>query len=205
VANAQAAVRCGLLHARGDVDRGAADAALGIDAGTHQHAPSVDAGADVEVGDAAVAQHQRRVFVRRLDHRQPGAHREFGVVLARRLGTEGGEHAVAGVLQHAPVVGVDRGGEALERAVHHGVDLLGVQALADRGGAHDIDEQHRHLLELLARQVGLAQRAQAIELAQQRCQRRVDHRTAENRALRLERGDRGGDGGGGVGHQISVA
>ena len=88
-----------------------------------------------------------------------------------------------------PWCGLHDGGEALERAVHHRVDRLRVELLAHRGGADDVDEQHRHLLELLVRRRFGAR--SAASFAAQRRQRGVDHRVAEQRALRLERGDRG--------------
>ena len=69
-------------------------------------------------------------------------HGALGVILARGLGAERGQHAVARVLQDPAVQRVDCGGEARERAVHHGVDLLRVQPLADRGRTDDIDKQH---------------------------------------------------------------
>ena len=109
----------------------------------------------------------------------------------RCLGAEGGEHAVAGVLQHPAVVRLHDRGEALERAVHHRVDLLGLEMLAHRRGADDVDEQHRHLLELLAHRRPL--RALRGQLAPQRRERRVDDGIAERRPLRFERSDGGGE------------
>ena len=106
------------------------------------------------------------------------------------LGAEGGQHAVAGVLQHAAAVGLRHGGEARERAVHHRVDRLGVELLAHGGGADHVDEQHRHLLQLLC--AAAAGGAAARPARAQRRQRGVDHRVAEQRALRFERGDRRG-------------
>ena len=188
VTDAQPPRRRALLHARGDVDGGAADAALGIDAAAEQHAPGVHADAHVEVGHAVLAPHLRRMRLRLLDDGQSGADGGFDVVLAGRLGAEGGEHAVAGVLQHASALGLHRGGEALERAVHDLVDRLGVELLAHGGGADHVDEQHRHLLQLLRRggDFGCPQRGQLLA---QRRQRAVDHHVAEQCTLRLERGD----------------
>ena len=84
------------------------------------------------------------------DDRQPGAHGALDVVFARFLSAERGQHAVAGVLQHAAVVRLHDRREALERSIHHGVDLLGLEVLAHGRRAHHVDEQHGHLLELLA-------------------------------------------------------
>jgi len=188
VADAQPPWRRALLHARGDVDGGAADAALGIDTAAEQHAACVHADAHVEVGHAVLAPHLRRMYFRLLDDGQAGAQGGFDIVLASGLGAEGGEHAVAGVLQHAPAFGLHGGGEEFERAVHHLVDRFRVELLAHGGGADHVDEQHRHLLQLLRRGSDL-RCVQRGQLFAQRRQRGVDHRIAEQRTLRLERGD----------------
>ena len=191
VADAQPSRRRALLHARGDVDRGAANAALGIDAATEQHAAGVHADAHVEVGHAMPLAHPRRLLVRRFDDAQAGADRALHIVLAGHLGAEGRQHAVAGVLQHAAAFGLHHRGEALERAVHHGVDRLRIELLADGGGTDDVDEQHRHLLQLLRWRRFRSRRAALGQRLAQRRQRGIDHGVAEQRTLRLQRGDRG--------------
>ena len=67
------------------------------------------------------------------EHREPGAHCALGVVFVCALGTEDGEHAVAGVLQHAPLMRLDGRGEAFERTVHDHVDVFRVEPLAQAG------------------------------------------------------------------------
>ena len=102
----------------------------------------------------------------------------------RFLGAECGQHAVAGVLQHAAVVRLHDRGEALERAVHHRVDLLGVETLAHGRGADHVDEQHGDLL----RAAGAAGDRRALLVGQLTAQRRecdVDDGIAERRPLRL--------------------
>ena len=189
VADAQAAGRRALLHARGKVDGGAADAAFGVDPAAEQHGAGVHAGAHIEIGHAVQLAHQRRQLQRGFDDAQAGAHGAFDIVLMRLVGTKGGQHAVAGVLQHAAMVALHDGGEALQRAVHHGVDVFRAQLLADGRGADHIDEQYRDLLELLhGHRLARAQRRQ---LALQRGQGRIDQRVAEQRALRLQAGDGG--------------
>jgi len=147
----------------------------------------VQAGADREIGHAVAAEDLVRLGFRLFDDREPRAHGALDVALAGFLGAESGQHAVAGVLQHPAVVGPHRCGEALERAIHHRVDLLGLQTLADGGGADHVDEQHGHLLELLARR--RPARPQVGQLTPQRSECRVDHDIAKHRSLPLERSD----------------
>ena len=183
VADAQPPRRCALLHARSDVDGRAADAAFGVDAAAQQHGAGVQAGAHREVGQAVAAPDLVRLRFRVFDDRQPGVHRALDVAFAGFLGAERGQHAVAGVLQHPAVVGPHGRGEALESAIHHGVDLLGLETLAHGRGADHVDEQHRHLLELLARRRPV--RALLRQLTPQRSECRVDHGISERRPLRL--------------------
>ena len=84
-------------------------------------------------------------------------HRALGVVLARASGTKGRQDIVASVLQHAPSVVLHDGGAARQRVVHDRADGLGVQALAQRGEAHHVEEQNRDLLEDLSRFNGCGQ------------------------------------------------
>ena len=55
------------------------------------------------------------------------------------------------------------------------------------------------------RQLRLALCAQALKLALQRSQCRVNHRAAEDRTLRLKRGESSFDRGDGIAHRASVA
>ena len=66
-----------------------------------------------------------------VQQRQAGQHGAFGIVFARLRGTEGGQQAVAGVLQHAAFVALHNIGAARQGAVHHVLNVLGRQALAN--------------------------------------------------------------------------
>ena len=77
-------------------------------------------------------------------------------------------------------------GQPLERAVHHRVDVFGVEALAELRRADDVHEQHGGGLELLRRAVALAPGG---ELFLQRRDRHGDDGIAEKRALGLQRSD----------------
>ena len=139
----------GLFHAGGDVDGEAANAALRIDAAAEQHTPGVHADADVEIATTVAAQHEFALAFCFVEKRQAGAHGALRIVLTRCVGAEDGQQAVAGVIQNLAVGRVDDGREARQCAVHHGVDLLGVEVLAQRGGADDVEEQDRDLLQRL--------------------------------------------------------
>ena len=115
----RAPARRGLLHARGDVDGDAADAAFGIDAAAEQHAAGVDADADVEAVVAVLALHFGAERAASREQGQAAAHGALGIVFARFVGAEDGQQVVAGVLQHLAAVGLDDGGAARQRAVHH--------------------------------------------------------------------------------------
>ncbi len=140
--------------------------------------------AHCEIRQAVAAPNLLRLRLGIFDDRQPRAHGALDVAFARFLGAECGEHAVAGVLQDTAVVRPHGRREALERAIHHGVDLLGVELLAHGGRADHVDKQHRHLLELLAR--GRPALAQLGQLTPQGGERRVDHGIAKRRPLRFE-------------------
>jgi hypothetical protein len=57
VTDAQCPARCGLLHACGDVDGDAANAAFAIDSAAQQHAAGVQAHTDIEATLAVLARH----------------------------------------------------------------------------------------------------------------------------------------------------
>ena len=175
-----------LLHARGDVDGDAANAAVGVDAAAEQHRAGVDADAQrelVEPEARAEAGGERR---RLGDDRQAGADGALGVVLERLVGAEHGQQAVARVLQDAPLVRANDRRQPLEGTVHDRVGVLGVEAFAEPGRADDVHEQHGGRLELLRRAVALASGG---ELFLQRGDRHGDDGIAEKRALGLQRGD----------------
>ena len=77
----------------------------------------------------------------------------------------------------------DDRGEALEHTIHDGVDVLGIELPAEPRGLHNVREENRHRLELLLGS------AEPVEPGAQGGERRVDHRVAEDGALRLQGGD----------------
>ncbi len=133
VADAQAAGRCTLLHARGDVDGAAADRAAFVDPAAEQHAAGVDAHAHIEAGMAEAAPHRLALGPAFGQQRQAGVHGALRVVFVRALGAEG-----------------------REQAVHDLVDVLGVEVLAECGGADHVEAQHGDLLEQLLQSRGCA-------------------------------------------------
>ncbi len=180
LADPQGTHRRALFHARGDVHRHAPDAAFGIHAATEQHRPGVDAHAHVEAFMPVAQPDLLALRAAFFQHRQAGTHRAFGVVFSCFVGTEHGQQAVAGVLQHAASLGLHPRRELLKGAVHDGVHVFRVQVLAQRGGADDVGKQHGDLFQLL---VELA--LQRINLGPQRSESRVDHDIAEHPALRF--------------------
>ena len=188
VADAQAARRSRLLHARRQVNHRAPDAAVGVDAATQQHGAGVDAGTHVEVGDAVRLTHLWSLPPCFFDDAQACQDCALGIVLVGLVGTEGGQHAVARELEHAPTICSHDCGEAFERAVHHFMDVFRLKLLAHRCRAHHIDEQHRHLFQLLA--CRRFARAHGDQCKPQRRGRGIDHGITQQRSLRFERGDR---------------
>ena len=188
VADAQRAGRRGLFHARGDVDGDAADAAFGIDAAAEQHVAGVQADANVEAAVAVGALDLGAKGAALGEQRQAAAHGALGVVFARQIGAEHREQVVAGVLQDLAVVCLDDCRAARERAVHHGVDFLGVEALAQLRRADDVEKEDRDLLERLA---GASVRGQFGEPGAQRGQAGVDEGVAEQAALSFQPFDDG--------------
>ncbi|HRD86445.1 MAG TPA: hypothetical protein PLF63_14890 [Rubrivivax sp.] len=148
-----------------------------------QHRSGVDAHAHVAAGLAEVAQHALAQASPFVQQGQATVHGALGVILLRPLGAEGGQQVVPRVLQHAAAVGNDDFAATGQHTVHHGADLFRVQALAQRRRPHHVEEQHRHLAQVLHR------RLQPRQLGLQRGQRRVDHGVAQQGALRLQRFD----------------
>ena len=75
-------------------------------------------------------------------------HRAPRVVLVGDRRAEQRHDAVAEELVDRALVAVDLGQHQLEGAGHEGVDVLGIEALGDRGEAGDVHEEHRDLLAL---------------------------------------------------------
>ena len=109
MADAQGSGWRGLLHARGDVDRDAADAAVGIDAAAEQHTAGVDADANIEAVVAVRGLHLGAEHLAEFEQGQAAAHGALGVVFAGLVGAEGGQDAVARVLQHLASMCLDDG------------------------------------------------------------------------------------------------
>jgi hypothetical protein len=189
LADAQAAGRRRLLEPGGDVDGEAADRAVVVDAAAEQDMAGVDADPHLEAFLAVGARDPFGLQPRLGEQVEAGEHRALGVVLARGLGAEGGEQAVAGVLQHLAAALHHPGAERLQRRVHDVEQVLGIDGLAERGRADHVEEQHRHLAppRRCAAMAGLL-------LGEQRRERGIDDRAAEHRSLRLERRDRLGQG-----------
>jgi hypothetical protein len=78
-------------------------------------------------------------------------HRQRGVVLMRDRPAEPGGHAVAGVDADAPAQAGDRLGREVLEVEHDLPELLGVHALRERSGLHDVAEEHRELSSLALR------------------------------------------------------
>ena len=123
-----------------------------------------------------------------LQHGQAGTHGALGIVFPGLVGTEGGEQAVAGVLQHLALLLLHDAGEALQRTIHHGMDVLGVQALGKAGRPDDVQKQHADLAQHL---LWGRNRGQSGQPGPKRQERRIDHRIAQQGALGFEPGDDG--------------
>ena len=191
VADAHPADRRRLFHPRRDVDRDAAYRAVAVDAAAKQHLPGVDAHAQLEVGEAVAVAKALGQGRRRGDERQAGADRALRVVFVRPVGAEHREQAVARVLEDAAVLRFHERGQVFERTVEHAVQILGIEVLAQTGGADHVGEKHRRGFQPLF--FALALPALVGELVAQRPQRDVGDGVAEQRALRFERRDGGFD------------
>ena len=180
--------RGGLLHAGGDVDGDAADAAVGIDPAAEQHAAGVHADADVEAG---VAVGWTRTSA---PSSLPSSSRARPQRTARSASSSRDSSApkAASMLSPAycstlPRWACDDGGAARQGTVHHGADGFGVEVLGERGRADDVEEQDADLLERLGGfGRGRRRRSQCGQLGLERRQRRVDHRVTEQTALGLQ-------------------
>jgi hypothetical protein len=104
VADAQRAGRRGLLHARGQIDRHAADAAVFVHATTEQHHAGVHAHAHIKTGMPKTRLYAAAFVAARFQQCQARAHGAFGIVFTRAVAAKGGQQAVASELQHAPAM-----------------------------------------------------------------------------------------------------
>lgn len=83
------------------------------------------------------------------EQRQAAAHCALGIVFARIVSPEHGEHAVANVLQRLALVRRDEVRSAGERAVHHDEHFFGIEALRERGRSDEVKEQDGDLAQCL--------------------------------------------------------
>jgi hypothetical protein len=161
----------------------------------HISRTGVQADAHIEADVAVTAPHLVAEQAAGGEQCQAAAHRAFGVVFARRVGAEDGQEAVAGVLQHLAAMGIDDGGAARQRAVHHGVDVLGVEVLAQPGGTDDVEEQDGDLPERLVGWRGADRRRHIVgqggQSVAQGGEAGVDDSIAEQATLSLQRLDGG--------------
>jgi hypothetical protein len=135
--------------------RRCSDGAFGIDAAAEQHTAGVYTDSDVEAIVPVCGLHQRAERLAEVQQGQTAMHGTLGVVFLCLVGTEGGEDAVAGVLQHLAAVGLDDGGRSRQGVVHHAADRLRIQVLRQRRRAHHVEEKDADLPQLLSRKLGL--------------------------------------------------
>jgi hypothetical protein len=76
-------------------------------------------------------------------------------------------------------VRVDDRCQRREGAVHHRVDVLGVELAAHRRRAHHVEKQHADLLQRLARRGGGRRRGKCGQLGAQRDDRGIDERVTQ--------------------------
>jgi hypothetical protein len=141
VTDAQSARRRRLLHSRGDVNRLTADAVFGIDSATEQHAAGVHAHPHGEGVVPMFLSDLLALVPPLFQQGEARANSALSVVLSCCVGAEDSQHAVTGVIQHLAAMRLDDAGETREGAVHHNVGLLGIEVLAQRSGADDVEEQ----------------------------------------------------------------
>jgi hypothetical protein len=182
VADPERARRRRLLHPRRDVDARAADVAGRVDAAAEEDRAGVDADAQVELLQALALAEPRREQRRLGEDVEAGADGALGIVLERLVGAEGGEQAVAGVLEDPALARAHELGQADERRVHDGVHLLRVEPLRQLRRADDVHEEDGDGLALL---LARASQAKCRELVVERGDRRRDDGIAEDGALRL--------------------
>ena len=186
VADAQAAGRSGLLHARGDIHGDSADRAVLVHAAAEKDAATMDADANVEAGVAVSCPHFRAQCFAEIQQREAAAHGALGIVLGRAVRAKGGQDAVAGVLQHLAAVGFHDGRATRQRTVHHRADFLGIEVLRQRGRSHHIHEEDADVLEDLGVMLHGGSGTQCREPTAQRPERRIGDGVAQEGSLRLQ-------------------
>ena len=190
VADAQPAGRRRLLHARGNIDGNAADAGVAIDAAAEQHTAGMDAHAHPKAQVTMLQSHflaERAALGQQL---KPASHGTLGVVLARLDCAEDREQVVTRVLQHPAKVRFDDSGAACERAIHHGMDVLRIQVLAELRRADHVEKEDRDQLEgLLMVDFGRRLLHEGGQAGAQRRETGIHERVAEQAALSLKPAD----------------
>ena len=174
LADAQGARWRGLLHARRHVDGVAADGVYTVHTATQQHPAAADAHPHAQFQFGVAHFQLLRLRLPLTQQCQAGQHRALGVVFTHLVGAKHRQHAVTGILQDPPTVLFNHPGEGRQGAVKHRLDVLGIELAAQRRGAHDVQEQHRHQAQVLLglrRLIGL----QRGQLAAQGGHRRFNH------------------------------
>ena len=157
LADAQRAGRCRLFHARGDVDREAADAGVAVDAAAEQHRPAVDADTNIESGQSEAPCHVVGQRGRFGQYRQAGVHRADGIVFPGLLGTEHCQQAVTRVLQDPAAPGGNDRRDPVECPVDDVVHVFRIERSAEPRRADDVHEEDRRRSQRLGRTRGGAQ------------------------------------------------
>ena len=193
-ADAQAARRCGLLQAGGDVHGQATEAAALLDAAAPHHRPGVDAHPRVKPRQAMRLLHCGAQLPRLAQQRQSAGHRTLGVIVFDLVGTKRRLQPIARVAQHFAVVLLHQRAEGRQRTIHHRLRVFRIKALDQLRGADDVEEQDGDLPQLAQRhfQRGLGgrylgcDRLQGSQPMLQRHQRRIDHGITQCGALALQ-------------------
>ena len=139
----------------------------------------MDADAKVEAGVAVGCLHFRAQRLAKIQQREAATHGAFGIVLGCAVRAEGGQDAVAGVLQHLAAVGFHDGCAPRQRTVHDRADLFGIEVLRQRGRSHHIHEEDGDVLEDLGVMLHGGSRTQCREPTAQRPERRIGDDVAQ--------------------------
>jgi len=183
VADAHAAHRRGLLHARGDVDHGPADAAFFVHTAAQQHLAGVHAHPQAEAMEAMRALDLVADGEGFFEQRKAGTYRVLGVVFKTSFDTEHGQQVVTSVLKDLPVMVLHKCGQATQRAIHQRLDVFRVQGLAKPRRAGDVAEQHADLAQAAQR----ARTTQRDQAGAQGRHRKLCHGVAQRLALAFQR------------------
>jgi len=190
LADAQTASGGSLLHAGCDVDGDTANGTLEVDAASEKHIARVNSHAHIETRMAETSLHFGAKHLAECELREATRYGALGVILSRLVGAEHSQDAVARVLQHLAAMFLHQRSQAVQRPVHHFADGLGIQMLAERSRADDVEKQDGDLLQRL-HEIGRVRFRESSQLRAQRSYARVDDSVTQDTALRLDGGDRG--------------